>query len=142
MPKSSQSSCGVEYVLAFGSLVSFFALFDGSKEFLGRRPDMTFGDFAENFLFKHAQKKAKIHQKRQFAVERGVFSIKCVEYVEFVRWCRTNYRKWAFPHIYVRSGYILGAIACAYACRLPPRTKPRNASLVPKGSLSLTRMIR
>ena len=36
------------------------------------------------------------------------------------------------------SGYILGAIACAYACRSPPRTKPRYASLVPKGSLSLT----
>lgn len=42
--------------------------------------------------------------------------------------------KWAFPHIYVWSGYILGAIACAYACHLPPRTKLRNASLVPKGS--------
>ena len=41
---------------------------------------------------------------------------------------------WAFPHIYVWSGYILGAIACAYACHLPPRTKPRFASLVPKGS--------
>ena len=38
------------------------------------------------------------------------------------------------------SGYILGAIACAYACRSPPRTKPRYASLVPKGSLSLTQM--
>ena len=42
------------------------------------------------------------------------------------------------------SGYILGAIGCAYACRSPPRTKPRSASLVPKGSrfassLSLTR---
>ena len=38
------------------------------------------------------------------------------------------------------SGYILGAIASAYACRSPPRTKPRYASLVPKGSLSLTRV--
>ena len=47
----------------------------------------------------------------------------------------------AFPHIYVRSGYILGAIACAYACRLPPRTKPRFASLVPKGSLSLSQKV-
>ena len=44
----------------------------------------------------------------------------------------------AFPHIYVRSGYILGATAYAYACHLPPRTKTRYASLVPKGSLSLT----
>ena len=97
----------------------FFALIDSGKEFLGRRPDMTFGDFAENFLFKYAQKKAKIHQKRQFAVERGVFSIKCVEYVEFVRWCRTNYRKWAFPHIYVRSGYIDGYAVrgCTRSCR-------------------------
>ena len=34
---------------------------------------------------------------------------------------------------------ILGAIACAYAYRSPPRTKPRYASLVPKGSPSLTR---
>ena len=41
--------------------------------------------------------------------------------------------KCAFPHIYVRSGYILGAIGCAYACRSPPRTKPRYAGLVPKG---------
>ena len=48
---------------------------------------------------------------------------------------------WAFPHIYVRSGYILGAIGCAYACRSPPRTKPRYASLGPKGSLSLTQML-
>ena len=47
---------------------------------------------------------------------------------------------WAFPHIYVRSGYILGAIGCACVCRLPPRTKPRYAGLVPKGSLSLTQM--
>ena len=36
------------------------------------------------------------------------------------------------------SGYILGAIGFAYACRSPPRTKPRCAGLVPKGSLSLT----
>jgi hypothetical protein len=36
---------------------------------------------------------------------------------------------------------ILGAIAGAYACRSPPRTKPRYASLVPKGSLSLTWML-
>ena len=48
---------------------------------------------------------------------------------------------WAFSHIYVRSGYILGAIGCAYACRSPPRTKPRYASLGPKVSLSLTRML-
>ena len=37
---------------------------------------------------------------------------------------------------------ILGAIVCAYACRSPPRTKPRCAGLVPKGSLSLTRMLK
>ena len=43
--------------------------------------------------------------------------------------------------IYVRSGYILGAIGGACACRAPPRTKPRYASLGPKGSLSLTRML-
>jgi len=44
------------------------------------------------------------------------------------------------PALSCGSGYILGAIGCAYACRSPPRTKPRFASLVPKGSLSLTRM--
>ena len=33
---------------------------------------------------------------------------------------------------------ILGAIAYAFACHSPPRTKPRYASLVPKGLLSLT----
>lgn len=33
--------------------------------------------------------------------------------------------------IYVRADYILGAIGCTYACRSPPRTKPRFASLVP-----------
>lgn len=38
------------------------------------------------------------------------------------------------------SGFILGAIARAYAWRSPPRTKPCYASLVPKGSQSLTRM--
>ena len=42
------------------------------------------------------------------------------------------------PHGPCGAGYILGAIICAYACRSPPRTKPRYASLVPKGSLSLT----
>ena len=55
---------------------------------------------------------------------------------------------WAFPSPkapepaggWAGSGYILGAIGCAYACRSPPRTKPRCAGLVPKGSLSLTRM--
>ena len=41
--------------------------------------------------------------------------------------------------VYVRSGYILGAIGCAYACRSPPRTKPRCVGLVPKGALSLMR---
>ena len=45
---------------------------------------------------------------------------------------------WAFPALSCGSGYILGAIGCAYACRSPPRTKPRYAGLVPKGSLSLT----
>jgi hypothetical protein len=39
------------------------------------------------------------------------------------------------------SGYILGAIGCANACRSPPRTKPRFAGLVPKGSLSLTQKL-
>ena len=48
----------------------------------------------------------------------------------------------AFPHIYVRSGYILGAIGSANACRSPPRTKPRCTRLGPKGSLSLTRMLK
>ena len=42
------------------------------------------------------------------------------------------------PHGPCGSGYILGAIGFAYACRSPPRTKPRCAGLVPKGSLSLT----
>jgi len=31
---------------------------------------------------------------------------------------------WAFPHIHVRSGYILGAIRGASHLDLPPRTKP------------------
>ena len=53
---------------------------------------------------------------------------------------------WAFPHIYVRSGYILGAITFAsLVTRLLKRSlAPENiktklsASLRPKGSLSLT----
>ena len=47
---------------------------------------------------------------------------------------------WAFPTLSCGSGYILGAISFAYACRSPPRTKPRCAGLVPKGALSLTQM--
>ena len=55
---------------------------------------------------------------------------------------------WAFPHIYVRSGYILGATTFAsLVTRLLKRSlAPENiktklpASLRPKGSLSLTRM--
>ena len=55
---------------------------------------------------------------------------------------------WAFPHIYVRSGYILGATTFAsLVTRLLKRSHaPENiktklsASLRPKGSLSLTRM--
>ena len=53
---------------------------------------------------------------------------------------------WAFPHIYVRSGYILGATTFAsLVTRLLKRSlAPKNikkeppASLRPKGSLSLT----
>ena len=53
---------------------------------------------------------------------------------------------WAFPHIYVRSGYILGATTFAsLVTRLLKRSlAPENiktklsASLRPKGSLSLT----
>ena len=58
-----------------------------------------------------------------------------------------NLRFGAFPHIYVRSGYILGATTFAsLVTRLLKRSlAPKNikkeppASLRPKGSLSLTR---
>ena len=49
-----------------------------------------------------------------------------------------------FPELvegWAGSGYILGAIDSARACRSPPRTKPRYASLVLKGSLSLTHLL-
>ena len=46
---------------------------------------------------------------------------------------------WAFPHIYVRSGYILTHFGRPYrTARSAVKTKPRYAGLVPKGSLSLT----
>jgi hypothetical protein len=40
---------------------------------------------------------------------------------------------WAFPHIYMRSGYILGAIGCAYACRSPPQNQASLRESCPQG---------
>ena len=56
---------------------------------------------------------------------------------------------WTFPHIYVRSGYILGATTFAsLVTRLLKRSLARKniqkelpASLRPKGSLSLTQLL-
>ena len=52
---------------------------------------------------------------------------------------------WAFPHIYVRSGYILAVIVIAsLAANLLKRSLAafaHSASLRPKGSLSLTQML-
>ena len=47
-----------------------------------------------------------------------------------------------FPHIYVWSGYILTHSGrLLRTARNAVKTKPRYAGLVPKGSLSLTRML-
>ena len=50
-----------------------------------------------------------------------------------------------FPELaegWAGSGYILGAIGCACACRSPPRTKPRVAGLVPNLSAACLTAVR